>query len=646
MDNISFGNLTTDYTQISPELQKRTESQENFTAIDTEKLKQDTVEIGKKVADGTKDNVFLRGLNFVGIKDWKKFLKTLGFTILTCVGFAVAGNKLTKPAAKLGDMIDGLLQKGFVGNIRNSIGGFLKNHTSGIKKSVSKLKIAQDIQETFKKNPAGPKWNIFRGFDKGAKGVFSNTLLEEISTFMQKTDGSDIEKQDKLLDMFKKMLGKLDKKEEVAKELVEGFTGSSNIDKVKLCDELIEGVIAGNKHLGKTATEIFSNLQNDKDLAALTNITMDQGGLFGAWWPVNILNKIYNKITGKELKGAFKGNFFDSMMKYSAVRGKSAKTLPAKLIQIIPPLVGDQVSNFVNDKSGFGVFLTYSLFSQVQSIMDAPKEKRMTNALNEIATGSMGWMVSMPLTYAAIYKTANLRKLKGKGIVYSILRNIGRVMGVGLDRKTLLGGPVGIAGGVMRFMLAMFIISPFIGKQISKICAKIFGKPYNKEEAEKERQIEEQKKQIVPELGITQGELIEKIEKNPQAIQKLQTDEKLAYTISQNPKALLDLLDNKEVQYIEPPKSPASQGIILSPANKGRLNNKTNMNTNSMAKNKTQNNSANNSVSEQKNVDSATYIPSSEFVAPKNTLSPEQQSEYDAVMSKADKYLKAAEKYI
>ena len=122
----------------------------------------------------------------------------------------------------------------------------------------------------------------------------------------------------------------------------------------------------------------------------------------------------------------------------------------------------------------------------------------------------------------------------------------------------------------------MFLLSPKISEGIQKVVHNFFGKPYDKEEAEKQRQLEEQKKQMIPELGITQGELMEKMEKNPQAMQRLQTDEKLAYTISQNPKAILDLLDGKEVQYIEPKPSPASQGVLISPANKNRLNNQTN----------------------------------------------------------------------
>jgi len=44
--------------------------------------------------------------------------------------------------------------------------------------------------------------------------------------------------------------------------------------------------------------------------------------------------------------------------------------------------------------------------------------------------------------------------------------------------------------------------------------------------------------------------------------------------------------------------------------------------------------------------DTATYIPSSAFVAKNSTMSEEQRREYDLLMANADKALKRAEKYI
>jgi len=104
-------------------------------------------------------------------------------------------------------------------------------------------------------------------------------------------------------------------------------------------------------------------------------------------------------------------------------------------------------------------------------------------------------------------------------------------------------------------------------------------------------------------------------------------------------------LDNKEVQYIEPKPTPASKGQILSPANKGKIGNSTNVSTNSTQKTKTPN-EAQTTKTTNNNVDTATYIPSSAFVAPNSSLSQEQLNEYNAMMTKADKALKRAEQYI
>ena len=193
-------------------------------------------------------------------------------------------------------------------------------------------------------------------------------------------------------------------------------------------------------------------------------------------------------------------------------------------------------------------------------------------------------------------------------------------------------------GGFLRFVLIMFTFNSMFSKPLNAITHKIFGKPYDPDEAAKAAQLEEQKKQIIPELGITQGELMEKMEKNPEAMQKLQTDEKLARALEQNPKLLLDLLDNKEIEYPVEVPTPASQGQLLSPINQNKISNQTNAVANNKPTQKT------NSVSQ--NVDSATYIPSSQFSASNSTLSPEMQERFNAVMINADKALKRAEKRI
>ena len=74
MSNVSFGNLSNNQ-QLSPAIEQRVQSQENFGAVDREKLKQDTVEIAKNTQERVKENFVFRILkNTFGIEDPKKFL--------------------------------------------------------------------------------------------------------------------------------------------------------------------------------------------------------------------------------------------------------------------------------------------------------------------------------------------------------------------------------------------------------------------------------------------------------------------------------------------------------------------------------------------------------------------------------------------
>ena len=334
------------------------------------------------------------------------------------------------------------------------------------------------------------------------------------------------------------------------------------------------------------------------------------------------------------------GDLGDSLLKYAAIRGKLGKTLPSKLVQIVPPLVGDQISNFVNDKSGFGVLLCANLIGNYNKLQDAPKEKKITTAVNDAATGSLSWLISMPVSYGITYSLASLSKMEGKDIISKLIRTIGKAFALGLNQPGKLGGVKGVVGGIGRFIAILFVFSPLVGKQIDKLCAKIFGKPYDPAEVEKQKQLEEQKNKIVPELGITQGELQQRIEKNPDAIKKMQQDPELVKAIDKNPKLLLDLLDNKEINLEEAPKT---QTVSQSPLLQNMLNNnKPVSNQADLFGTKTKEKTSQN----EKPKDTATYIPSSQFSAPRQELSTEAQQEYSRLMARADKALKNAEKYI
>ena len=108
MSNISFGNVNPTMQSISPEMQKRIESGENFGAIDTQKIKEDTVEITQ---NAVKENFIFKIMrNVFGVKDPKKTLTSIGLTAVTVVAFATLGNKSIKKMSQMGLDVDKFLQ--------------------------------------------------------------------------------------------------------------------------------------------------------------------------------------------------------------------------------------------------------------------------------------------------------------------------------------------------------------------------------------------------------------------------------------------------------------------------------------------------------------------------------------------------------
>lgn len=698
MSKISFGNLTTNTQNISPQVQQRLESGENFTAIDKEKLKQDTVEITQHAV---KENFIFKVLrDAFGIKDPKKFLTSLGLTTITVIGFATAGNMSIKKMSQMGLDVDKFLKNN---DLYKNITGFIKKGTDGIAKFFKKSKTVNNVVDTLKNDMAKPVWQLAKGTGQGIKIQFAYTIPDVLEALPLKAQGDTYKNLRKALnskgkaikyitaaaeqgaDKAKltqllaneignqteaaKLMDEIFKKNKGLHQTLEKLVGPKADEYYKHCmnadrsdiKKLVETLtkdIATNV-LGKTdytkqeLTDLLIAIKEGKtingiDFSEFNGVTMNREGLIGSWWPYNIINGIGKKFNGGKDIRFTKGSLGDALLKYNVTAGNCADTMAGKITQNLLLVPGESISNFCCDAAGMNFFLLPMILDLFNTAQDAPKGQKTATVANDFV-GSIGsLMITMPLATSATYGLASLKNINPETATkFSkyILRPLGKFFGMGLDaakNKTWSNLPTRVGGGLLRFIMIMFIFQPFFNKPIQSVIQKIFGKPYDKDEAAKTAELEAQKQQIIPELGITQGELMDKIQKNPQALEKLQNDAKLAQTIQQNPKALLDLLDNKEVQYIEPKATPASQGQILSPANKNKIGNSTNMTTNTTNKVAT-----NNSIKTQnQNVDTATYIPSSAYSAPASSLSQEQLNEYNTMMTKADKALKRAEQYI
>ena len=660
MNTVNFTN-NTQVNSLTPEVKKRLEAQENFTAIDKEKLKQDVAEFQEKAEEHVKENFVVRILKNIGIKDPKKFFISLGATFATVIGLATLGNKSSNYMAELGLKVDDFLlsQKWY-----QKASEAFQNGKNKVVSVLKKSKTISNIMDTLKNRPARAKCDLTRGYGQGFKGIFSLTPVDVLKNVF---NGKTPEQKAASL---KKLVGE-NNLNELLSYLNDSKTSAIKTNR-EFCEKLTEGIKLNNGITTKhDLMEFFKKLQKGEgNLSEFKDITMKDKGLYsiiGSWWPVNIIDSVGKKLFKNNWKGFCKGNLGDSLVKFNVVNGSMASTKLGSLVQKSITVPTESITNFVNDKSGMGLFLCSSIMALYNNVQDAPKEKRVATIADDYM-GTIGSIaIATPLAYAATYGLASLKNVDPNvNFKSKIVKQIGKFFGMGLD-KTLMNGTVKegtkniifrFGGGAIRLFLVMFAFSPFFSKPIKKVINKIFGKPYDAAQAEREKQIEAQRNTIIPELGITQGELEEKIKANPDALVKIQSNPAILREIQKNPKLIVDILDGKEIK-IKP------SGVVCE-ANKDLINKNKNSLNNSQATNNINPyaNNAGNSTSKLNNsktttsenienqeksevsVDTATYIPSSQFTVKSSGLSDIQAQEYNQMMTNADRALEQAEKYI
>ena len=441
---------------------------------------------------------------------------------------------------------------------------------------------------------------------------------------------------------------------------------TSDADRASFAQKLTKAIAKGqglneaDPEYSKKLAKVLQDLTDGKLGDNFTKVTMNREGIFQGWSLANFVDSIGSKIFKSKWKPFGKGNLGDALTKFNMADGKLAQTAAGKLTQKLPLYIAESVSNNVADLSTVNMIITVPMLLDLfNSVQEAPKEQKVATLADNFIGGLGQFAISMPLASSIVYGIASTKNIKGNNPV----KWIGKVVGMGLDNiKDGVRIPEKsyfkrFAGGALRLWAILLFLSPKISKIFEKGVNKIFGKPYNKEEAQKAKELEEQSKQVIPELGITQGEFLQKLQNNPQAIAKMQNDPALLKAAQANPKIILDLLDGKEVNTSEiKPKFDGNK--LISPANANLLKNKSGMaqaldsTSASTTTTKIQNNIINNvqaqapaKAAENVNVDTATYIPSSAFTAT-SSISTEQQSKINAAMSKADKLLVEAQKYI
>ena len=184
--DVSFQNSSN--LQINnPEFQKRAESQENFTALDKQKISQDMLELSEKAPKDMQESWLFRIMrNTFGIKEPKKVLKAIGLTIGTVIGLGFIGNKLSLPTDKLGNTIDDFLLKGdnILSKGYRAISGALTNLKSNIatKLENSKSNTIKDIYTTLSTKKAQPIHPLARSYGSSGTGIFGLTSPDTLKS--------------------------------------------------------------------------------------------------------------------------------------------------------------------------------------------------------------------------------------------------------------------------------------------------------------------------------------------------------------------------------------------------------------------------------------------------------------------------------
>lgn len=99
-------------------------------------------------------------------------------------------------------------------------------------------------------------------------------------------------------------------------------------------------------------------------------------------------------------------------------------------------------------------------------------------------------------------------------------------------------------GGIARFAVVMFVLSPLLSKPIKWVVNKIFGKPYDpvKEKEEQEKKAQEEMMKNNPFAKMSEQELLELLSKNQDTLMQIQNNPALMQELQTNPQKLYDIL--------------------------------------------------------------------------------------------------------
>ena len=269
----------------------------------------------------------------------------------------------------------------------------------------------------------------------------------------------------------------------------------------------------------------------------------------------------------------------------------------------------------------------------------------------------------------------NASKLKAFGLNVS---NKVQKASYGLKTGKFLGMT---PGGIGRFILAMFVLSPIVSKPIRWVTNKIFGKPYDpeKEKEEAAKKAKEEAMKNNPFTKMSDQELMDLLSKNQDTMIQIQNNPELMQQLQTNPQMLYDMLQqgakqkdealknagpspmlqkylnqrNANPQYANPQAIQPSNGF-----NQGGMQQTMSINGNGLNQNSTMNFNTNATMPKPQIQDTKPAPANNDFVEPKRTYIPSskpadfsqaqqiQDAKLNAILADMEKTEKEYSKYI
>lgn len=346
-------------------------------------------------------------------------------------------------------------------------------------------------------------------------------------------------------------------------------TGQEAANKLTgVCGDFLEQNKGAVTKLGKGSTKTFA-----KTLEGLTN------GYAGGKLMIVLQAFIFAQAVDKAVK-APKGEKFSTFMNEVTRDFGMFLTLPLQvktLSQVGALKYTGMGKDLVNQKAAVGAFRDkLDDFNKLAKNGAFTDHKAYKTALKEVKgtlkAGSKWWQkpfkmvgnlfstgLETPAAFRLTKEAAQNAKFSQK------LLSVGSKFANQLKRK---------GGGFGRFAVAMFVVSPIIGKGIEKVSQKLFGKTTAaKEEEAKAKAEKEAKKQEklnaqnpTGGLNMSQEELVKKLSENPELVARLQNDPKLMEQVAKNPALLVQMLSEPAA-----PQGARSSEANLSPALRERL---------------------------------------------------------------------------